>query len=48
MAELIVVLDVEEAGDAAHAGANFVVLGRPILEHGNAAVAVGLIEEELG
>ena len=34
-------------GDAAKAGANFVVVGRPILKHDDPAVAVGLIEKEL-
>ena len=34
-------------GDAARAGADFVVIGRPILQHDDPAVAVGLIEKEL-
>lgn len=34
-------------GDAARAGADFVVIGRPILHHDDPAVAVGLIEKEL-
>ena len=34
-------------GDAARAGADFVVVGRPILHHDDPAVAVGLIEKEL-
>ena len=34
-------------GDAARAGADFVVIGRPILHHNDPAVAVGLIEKEL-
>ena len=35
-------------GDAARAGANFIVVGRPILQHDDPSVAVGLINEELG
>lgn len=34
-------------GDAARAGANFIVVGRPILQHDDPAVAVELIKEEL-
>lgn len=34
-------------GDAARAGADFVVVGRPILQHNDPAIAVGLIEKEL-
>lgn len=35
-------------GEAAAAGASFIVVGRPILKHEDPAVAVGLIKEELG
>jgi orotidine-5'-phosphate decarboxylase len=35
-------------GEAAAAGANLIVVGRPILEHPNPAEAVRLIREELG
>ena len=35
-------------GDAAKAGADFIVVGRPILEHEDPGVAVRLIREELG
>lgn len=44
--ELIVVLDMNGA-DAARAGATHVVVGRPILKHGDPAEAVRLIKEEL-
>jgi orotidine-5'-phosphate decarboxylase len=34
-------------GEAARAGANFLVIGRPVLRHENPALALRLVREEM-